>query len=99
MGRFNRSLIAAMAIPLLLLCGASAVADVIVYIQPPTLAGSPYSSQNDTGGGNGNFATVYDNFTTFAAVPYYLTDVHWWGGYFNPPNQGNITGWTISIYG
>lgn len=75
-----------------------AFADVVIYLQPPTLDGSLYASQNDTGGGFGNFATVYDNFTILAQVPYYLTDVHWWGGYFNPPQQGNVTGWTISIY-
>src|SRR5664279_533506 len=97
MGRPARSLLATMAITLLLLCGASAFADVIVYIQPPTLDGNLYASQNDTGG-NGNFATLYDNFQILATVPYTLTDVHWWGGYFNPQVKGTITGWTVSIY-
>ena len=75
-----------------------AFADVVIYTQPPTLDGTLYASQNDTGGGNGNFAIVYDNFVISAQIPYYLTDVHWVGGYFNPPNLGNLTGWTISIY-
>lgn len=98
MNRLSRHFVAVAAISLILLGGMSAFADVVVYLQPPTLDGILFASQNDTGGGFGNYATVYDNFTIMAQVPYYLTDVHWWGGYFNPPQQGNITGWTISIY-
>ena len=87
----------AIALALLLLSTAPAFGDIILYSQPPTLNGTLYASQNDIGG-QGNFATLYDNFVINAQIPYYLTDVHWVGGYFNPPNQGNITGWTISIY-
>jgi hypothetical protein len=82
---------------LLLLCIAPASADVIVYFQPPTLSGALYASQNDVGG-FGNFASLYDDFVIFPQVPFYLNDVHWYGGYFNPPAHGHITGWTISIY-
>jgi PEP-CTERM motif len=96
MGRFNRFLFATMAVTLLLLCGAPAFADVIVYNQPPTLDGNLYASQNDPT--LGNFAALYDNFTIVPTIPYYLTDVHWYGGYFNPQQHGVITGWTISIY-
>ena len=81
----------------LLLCGAPAFADVIVYFQPPILNGTLLASQNDIGG-HGNFASLYDDFVIFPEVPFYLNDVHWYGGYFNPPAQGHITGWTISIY-
>ena len=84
-------------IALLLLCCAPAFADVIVYFQPPTLNGTLYASQNDVGGA-GNFATLYDDFVIFPQVPFYLNDVHWYGGYFNPPAMGHITGWTISFY-
>jgi hypothetical protein len=82
---------------LLLLCIAPASADVIVYYQPPTLNGALYASQNDVSG-FGNFASLYDDFVIFPQVPFYLNDVHWYGGYFNPPAQGHIRGWTISIY-
>lgn len=98
MGSFNRLLFAAVAITLLLLCGTPAFADVEVYMQPPTLDGILYASQNDVGG-FGKFATVYDNFQIYShTTPYYLDDVEWFGGYFNPGGPGNITGWTISLY-
>jgi len=58
--------------------------------------GNAYSSQNDTTGGNGNFATVYDNFRFQIAE--HINSVHWVGEYFNPPQQGPITGWTINFY-
>lgn len=80
-----------MAITLLLLCGAPAFADIIVYNQPPTLDGNLYASQNDPI--QGNFATLYDNFKIVPTIPYYLTDVHFYGGYFNPQQHGVITGW------
>src|SRR5664279_1325465 len=88
MGSFNRLLFAAVAITLLLLCGAPAFADVEVYMQPPTLNGILYASQNDVGG-FGKFATVYDNFQIYShTTPYYLDDVEWFGGYFNPGGPG-----------
>ena len=96
MGQFNRLFWSAIAITLLLLCGVPAFADIQLYVQPPTLDGFLQASQNDVGG-NGNFATVYDNFQIFQNRPYYLDDVEWFGGYFN--GSGNaITGWTISLY-
>jgi hypothetical protein len=82
---------------LLLITCTPALADVVIYEQMPTLDGNVYASQNDVNG-FGNFATVYDNFKTWAQIPYQLTDVHWVGGYFNPPQQGPIQGWTISFY-
>ena len=99
MGRFGRLFIAIMAITLLFLGGASAFADIELYMQPPTLDGNFWASQNDVGG-FGNFATVYDNFRIYSTTTsYYLTDVEWFGGYFNPGPPGSILGWTISIYG
>jgi hypothetical protein len=97
MGSFKCSLLAATAITLILLCCAPALADIQLYTQPPTLNGILSASQNDTVGGNGNFATVYDDFQIYQTKPYYLDDVEWFGGYWN--GSGNvITGWTISIY-
>jgi PEP-CTERM motif len=94
MGRFDRLFIATIAITLLLLCGAPAFADIELYMQPPTLDGNGWASQNDIGG-LGNFATVYDNFQIYQTKPYYLDDVEWFGVY---NGTGNITGWTISLY-
>lgn len=59
-------------------------------------SGDAYASQNDTQGGNGNYATVYDNFTLGSAAT--ITGLTFKGGYFNPTQQGNITGFTIGIY-
>ena len=98
MNRFGRLFIATMAIAILL-GAAPAFADVELYMQPPTWDGNMWASQNDAGG-QGNFATVYDNFQIYSTTTsYYLTDVEWAGGYFNPGPPGSITGWTISIYG
>ena len=97
MVRVNRLLFAAVTITLLLLGCAPAFADIQLYTQPPTLNGVFYASQNDTVGGNGHFATVYDNFQIYQTKPFFLDDVEWFGGYFN--GSGNvITGWTVSIY-
>jgi hypothetical protein len=63
------------------LASTSAVADPIVYSQPYVNNGAAYSSQNDTVNGNGNFATVYDNFSLTQNTT--ITDVHWTGAYFN----------------
>jgi hypothetical protein len=99
MSHFNRLFWLTTAISLILLCGVPAFGDVALYMQPPTWDGFLQASQNDVGGG-GNFATVYDNFKIYSTTTsYYLTDVEWAGGYFNPGPPGSISGWTISIYG
>ncbi|MGZ4788063.1 MAG: PEP-CTERM sorting domain-containing protein [Terriglobales bacterium] len=67
----------------------------IIYSQPFDGIGNAYSSQNDTAG-FGLFAQVYDNFTLGATN--LITLVQWTGEYFNPPQQGPITGWTINFY-
>jgi hypothetical protein len=53
------------------------------------------ASQNDTNG-NGNFATVYQQFSF--SQTWDVESFHWVGGYFNPPAQGPITGWTLTFY-
>ena len=75
---------------------AAAPARADIYSQPWDGTGNLYASQNDTTGGNGNFATVYDNFTLGTTST--VTGVDWVGGYFNPPTQGPITAFTISFY-
>lgn len=67
----------------------------VIYSQLPNFNGAD-SSQNDTSGGFGNFATVYDNFTLNTTSN--VTGVGFWGSYFNPPQQGPITGFTVNFY-
>jgi len=58
-----------------------------------------FASQNDTVNGNGNFATTYQEFTLPDTAPSWdLESFHWVGGYFNPPQQGPITAWTLTFY-
>ena len=96
MHRFNRALgLVAIIATVFALMTASAWADVL-YQQNYDNSGAFYSSQNDTTGGNGNFATVYDNFTL--ANNSTINNVQFMGAYFNPPNQGPITGWTIQFW-
>jgi hypothetical protein len=83
---------AAMALGLATLSNAGAV---VLYNQPFDGLGNGYSSQNDTNG-NGNFATVYDNFALGGNSN--INNVMFTGEYFNPPNQGPITAWTVSFY-
>jgi PEP-CTERM motif len=70
-------------------------ADVTLYNQPTDFNGA-LASQNDTTGGNGNFATVYDNFTLGASST--IDGVTWVGSYFNPPTPGTITSFDVSFY-
>ncbi len=76
----------------LLLAAVSSPAQI--YFQNPNYNGA-LSSQNDTNG-FGLFAQVYDNFTLGSTAN--LTSVEWIGSYFNPPQQGPITGWTLQFY-
>src|SRR5690348_9057061 len=96
MHRFNRALgLVAIIATVFALMTASAWADVL-YTQAYDNSGNFYASQNDTTGGNGNFATVYDNFTLNTSAT--INNVQFMGAYFNPPNQGPITGWTIQFW-
>jgi hypothetical protein len=71
-----------------------------ITCQPWDGGSNLYASQNDTNvGGLGNFATTYQEFTLpNTAADWDLESFHWVGGYFNPPNQGPITNWTLTIY-
>jgi hypothetical protein len=80
----------------LIALGGSASANIL-YSQPFVDNAGAYSSQNDTTGGNGNFATAYDNFALGSAAT--ITGVGFTGAYFNPPTPGTITAFTIQIYG
>ena len=80
-----------------LVLSVPAWASSILYSQPFDGTGNAYSSQNDTTGGNGLFAQVYDNFTLGSNST--ITEVQFTGEYFNPPQQGSITGWTVNLYG
>ena len=91
MHRFNTL---AVIITVLALMAAPAWAGVL-YSQPWDGGSNLFASQNDTNG-FGNFATVYDNFTLGSSAT--VNDVSFIGGYFNPPNQGPITGWTIQFW-
>ena len=73
-----------------------AMADTVLYNQPWDGTGNVYSSQNDTSGGFGNFATVYDNFTLGSTST--ITDVNWTGGFFNPIELGSITAFTVTLW-
>lgn len=68
---------------------------MLIYCQEFDHTGNAYSSQNDTNG-FGLFAQVYDNFKL--SISQTIKQAYWEGAYFNPPQQGPITGWTISFY-
>jgi len=79
----------------LLAAGSVPAAAGVLYNQPYDGIGNLYASQNDIGG-QGNFATVYDNFTLGGSS--IINDVAWTGGYFNPPSQGTITQFTLTFW-
>ena len=89
-----RRLLALLALTLATAAPASAS---VLYSQPFDGSGNAFSSQNDTnGGGFGNFATVYDNFSLAGTSN--ITSVQWTGLYFNPPAQGTIPGFTVAFW-
>ena len=78
--------------------GSGAAQATTVYAQPYNSGTySLQASQNDTTGGNGNFATVYHNFTLGLSAS--LTSVSFTGGYFNPATPGTITSFMLQFYG
>jgi hypothetical protein len=81
---------------LVALTGATLCHADILYNQAFNGAGGYWATQNDTSGGNGNFATVYDNFTL--AGDGNVTDLSWTGVYFNPPTPSPMAGFTIQFY-
>ena len=90
--KFARVSIFVLAVALLLSCTSFAT---VLYNQPFDGTGNAYSSQNDTNG-LGLFAQVYDNFTLGSTNT--VTNVQFTGEYFNPPQQGPITGFTVNFY-
>jgi hypothetical protein len=95
--KFDRSKVLLLATLFALVLSVPAWASSILYTQPWDGTSNLYASQNDTTGGNGLFAQVYDNFTLGGNST--ITEVQFIGGYFNPPTQGSITGWTVNLYG
>jgi len=71
-------------------------ADDVLYSQGPIDSNYSFASQNDTSGGNGSFATEYDNFTLGGDAT--VTGVSWRGLFFNPYEHGTITGFTLSFW-
>ena len=68
--------------------------DNLVYFQSPDFNGA-WASQNDTNG-LGNYATAFDNFRVGAN--YDITTVALVGSYFNPGQQGVMTGATLAFF-
>lgn len=88
--------LASVAALLLLLAVPGWAGQVQVYSQSPNLQGL-YASQNDTAtGGFGSFATAYDNFTLGTNTT--ITQVTWYGGYYNPQSAGTITSWSVGFF-
>ncbi len=85
----------ATAASMALASGTTAQAAATLYAQGWNGTANMWASQNDPGG-NGNFATVYDNFNL--ATTSQVTGVTFVGGFFNPPNAGNITGFSLKVY-
>lgn len=81
-----------------LLLSQAALAAPVVFSQAWDGSNNMNASQNDTTpGGNGNFATTYDDFTLAAGTR--ISQVSWTGGFFNPATAAPITSFTIKIYG
>ena len=81
---------------LLLGVAGQAEAGLVAYEQPSNFpTGTIFASQNDPAV-FGNFATAYDNFTLGTTTA--ILDVHWQGGYFNPPVTNPITQFTVTFW-
>ena len=66
------------------------------YNQPFDQTGNGSFSQNDTNAFGEYAAVTYDDFSVNISDA--VTEVRWVGGYYNPPSQGQITGWNIAFY-
>lgn len=78
------------------LCGVPRASAVQLYNQSYDGLSNFVASQNDTTGGNGNYATTYDNFTLGSSSN--INNVMFTGGFFNPSSPGTITSFTISFW-
>lgn len=74
----------------------AAMADPIIFSQAWDGTSNMLASQNDVGGSNGAFATMYDDFSFGSGQV--VTDVHWTGGFFNPGTVGSISAFKIAFY-
>jgi len=93
---FGRSKTILLAALFALVLSASAFADTSLYSQAYDNNGYLNASQNDSG--LGNFATTYDNWNINPGGLYTVNEVKFTGGYYNPNQQGSITGWTVNVY-
>ncbi len=97
--KFSRGKLVLLATICVLVLSISAYADSVLYSQSYDQSGQANASQNDTSqGGFGNFASTYDNWNISPGGLYNITEVQFTGSYFNPEQQGNITGWTVNVY-
>lgn len=79
---------------LLVLFATPSWAAPMLFSQPYDGQGSFWASQNDTAG-NGNFASMWDDFMLADTAT--VTEMKWWGGYWNPGKTGNITSWQVTF--
>ena len=78
------------------LAAPPAQAQTTLYTQAPVTNGILWASQNDTNaGGNGNFATAYDNFTLGSTAA--VTSINWQGGYYNG-GSAPISSFALTFY-
>jgi hypothetical protein len=82
---------------LLLLVGCgSALSAGILYDQPWDHLGNAFDSQDDPTGGQGNFATSYDDFALPSGGT--VAMVGWLGMYSDTTSPRNLAGFTIAVY-
>ncbi|MBS1716210.1 MAG: PEP-CTERM sorting domain-containing protein [Armatimonadetes bacterium] len=73
---------------------SSALASSVLYFNNIDGSGNAYASQNDTNT-YGTYAIVYASFNAVGTI----NEALWVGEYFNPAQQGQITGFTLNFYG
>jgi hypothetical protein len=105
---FKTKVLPTIAAGMMLLCLAnSAVADVVLYSQPPLVyppgqfppgaelvwSSMPFPASPGFAGGT---SLAYDNFRV--STPSQINSVTWEGGYFGPPTQVPITNFALTFY-
>jgi opacity protein-like surface antigen len=78
-----------------MLAGLAGAGQAATLYSQPLTPSAPYASQNDPGG-NGAFATVYDDFTLAGDAT--ITSVAFTGAFFNPSTVGTITSFDLRIH-
>jgi len=83
-------------LPVFALALATARAPGQLYEQPLVYGGTLYATQNDTGGGYGQLAQLWDNFQLGSSAS--IGSVTWYGGYWNgapgPISQFSLSFWS-----